>query len=316
MQVEKTVWQVTSEDVDLVLEDMRQRHAMLYTTEEPAKAGDYVIADFQETDRGGVPLVGVHFENQQIWLSPQSELTPQLSGVKTGDQRQVVIKVKAPQTELVEKPFDDEQEVKIYAVSVREVKERRLPDLDDEFAKDIGEQYQTLQELRIAVENDLKHRAEHESQQAFEEALAAEAVKHVDIELPPSMIDRYLDRVIEDMNRRKDQPYDEEQTRNLYRPYAIFELKWHLIVEQLQQQHKWTADDEDIEAKLNHYHLHPNAEENIRRIRSDRREMARLKNQIIMDKLYAYLTSQAHVIETVRPFREYLTNSSENQDDE
>lgn len=308
MQIEKIVWQVTPEAVDQVLENLRQDHAMLYLKEDAAQPGDYVLADFQEIDPSGVPLLGSSFNDQMIYLAPNdSELAPQLVGVKAGDQRRVMLK--RQKSEVIEQP-NQEQEMVFYQAVIKEVKERRLPDLDDEFVKDLGGRYQTLAELRESIEADLRRRAERETETGFENALITEVVKRSDLELPPSMIEKYTDRLVERALKRNEQ-LDEEALRNYFRPQAIFDLKWMLISEEIKKQQGFTVDEQDIEAKLEPYRQIENGQRLIESLRKDEKEMERLKEDILSDKLIAWLASQAEIRETVRSFSELL-RSSEN----
>ncbi len=312
MEVEKIVWEVTPEAVEKVIQNLRSRHAMFFSKEEPAKVGDHIVGDFQETDDSGVPLLGNRFEDQEIHLHEKdSELTPQLLGVKAGDQRQVMLKVRT-QSDLVEQPYSEPETVKFYRVTVKEVKELRLPELDDHFVKELGGSAQTPEELRQMIEADLRRRAEQETQRGFEDALASEVVKRSDLELPPSMIEAYLDRMVESARRRsRDEEFDEEGFRNYLRPRAVFELKWHLLSEEIKNQQGFAASDEEIEAKLEPLRAHPESEDFIKRIRSDERELKRLKEQITDEKLFAFLASKAKVRETVRAYGDLLASSPE-----
>ncbi|MDZ7370850.1 MAG: trigger factor [candidate division KSB1 bacterium] len=308
MQIEKIIWQVTPEAVDQVLENLRQDHAMLYLKEDAAQPGDYVLADFQEIDPSGVPLLGSSFNDQMIYLAQNdSELAPQLVGVKAGDQRRVMLK--RQKSEVIEQP-NQEQEMVFYQALIKEVKERRLPELDDEFVKDLGGRYQTLAELRESIEADLRRRAERETETGFENALITEVVKRSDLELPPSMIEKYTDRLVERALKRNEQ-LDEEALRNYFRPQAVFDLKWMLISEEIKKQQGFTVDEQDIEAKLEAYRQIENGQRLIESLRKDEKEMERLKEDILSDKLIAWLASQAEIRETVRSFSELL-RSSEN----
>ncbi|MDZ7315072.1 MAG: trigger factor [candidate division KSB1 bacterium] len=303
MQIEKIVWQVTPEAVDQVLENLRQDHAMLYLKEDAAQPGDYVLADFQEIDASGVPLLGSSFNDQMIYLAPNdNELAPQLVGVKAGDQRRVMLK--RQKSEMIEQP-NREQDTVFYQAVVKEVKERRLPELDDEFVKDLGGRYKTLAELRESIEADLRRRAERETETGFENALITEVVKRSDLELPPSMIEKYTDRLVERALKRNEQ-LDEEALRNYFRPQAVFDLKWMLISEEIKKQQGFTVDEQDIEAKLEPYRQSENGQRLIESLRKDEKEMERLKEDILSDKLIAWLASQAEIRETVRPFSELL----------
>jgi len=308
MAVEKVIYEVTNEDVDLALEDARQRNAMLYTVEGEAKEGHFIYADFQEVDAGGTPIIGQKIENQQIWLNKDDkELTPQLVGVKADDERNVKLKVRSRQSEFIDQPGIPEEIDKIYKVHVKEVKERRVPELDDEFAKDLGD-YKTLDELWAQVEKNLKHQAEHDTDAAFENAIAEALIEKLDFELPVSMVDNYLDNIMADMKERnKNNPnnFNEEQYRTIYRPRAERDLKWHLITEKLREQEKFEVTDADIDEKLDHYKEHgDDGTKRAEAIRNNPRELERLRDGIIFDKLYAFLADKANVTEVIKPWRE------------
>ncbi len=307
LAVERVNYFVSDADVEAALDEARQRNAMLYTVEEPAKEGDYVYADFQEIDNSGVAVIGQKFDNQQIWLNEEdTELTPQLVGAKAGDKRRVTLRVKSQKSEIIEQPDVPDEVEKIYEVTINEVKERRLPTLDDEFAKDISE-FETMEELRDQINQNLAHQAEHESQHAFENAIAEEMVKLADLELPESMIDSYLDNVLENARQQnKNNPnFDVEQYRNIYRSRAEYDLKWHLIVEEIKRQQNFAVTDEEIEAKLEHYREHgEDGTKHAEAIRADEKEMERLKDGIVLDKLYAFLADKANVTDVTRPWRE------------
>lgn len=307
MPVEKVIYEVTDEDVDRALDDARERSAMMYTVDEEAKEGHFVYADFQEVDAGGTPIIGQKIENQQIWLNTEDkELTPQLVGVKADDERKVTLKVRAQQSEFVDQPGPEEIE-KIYQVNVKEVKERRVPELDDEFAKDLGE-YETLAELKAQVEENLKHQAEHDTDAAFENALAEALIEQLDFELPNSMVENYLDNIMEDMKKRNannPNQFDEQQYRSIYRVRAERDLKWHLIAEQLRAQEKFEATETDVDEKLDHYKEHgDDGTKRAETIRNNPKELERLKDGIIFDKMYAFLADKANVTEVTKPWRE------------
>ena len=318
MPVEKVTYEVTDEDVDRVLEEQRQRNAMMYTIDEEAKEGHFITADLQEIDETGVPVIGQKIDNQQIWLNAEDEeLTPQLLGLKTGDERKISLRVRTQKSDFIEQPEQEEEVDKFYNIKVKEVKERRLPELDDEFAKDLGD-YENLDELRAEVEKNLKHQAEHDSESAFENALSEELIKQIEFELPESMLNHYLDSVMQDLKERnKDNPnqIDEQYYREMYRPVAIRNLKWHLISEQLREQENFTVTDEDIQAKLDHLQEH--GEDGTKRaeaIRNNPQELERLKDGIIFDKIYAFLADKANVTEITKPWRELHEQPTDEED--
>ena len=312
MPVEKTTFRVEKADVDKVLDGLRERNAMLYSIEEEAKEGYFIFADLQEVDASGVPIIGQKIDNQQIWLNADDkELTPQLLGVKAEESRNITLQVKSQQSEIVDQPEQPEEIVKIYQVDVKEIKERRLPELDDEFAKDMGP-YETLQELLDKVEKDLVHEAEHESEHAFENALSESLLEKVELEVPQSMLNNYLDNIVKDAQaRNKDQAQaqaiDPEEYRNVYRTGAVRDLKWHLVSEQLKRQEQFVVSDEDVEKKIAHFSEH--GENGIKRaeeIRANEKELAKLKDGLVFDQLYAFLAEKATISEVDKTWSELV----------
>jgi len=106
-------------------------------------------------------------------------------------------------------------------------------------------------------------------------------------------------------NANNPNQFDEQQYRTIYRARAEYDLKWHLITEQLREQEKFEATDEDVDEKLDHYKEH--GDDGIKRaeaVRNNPQELERLKDGIIFDKMYAFLADKANVTEVAKPWRE------------
>src|SRR5205814_9434112 len=88
-----------------------------------------------------------------------------------------------------------------YAVTIKAIRRRVLPDLDDEFAKDLGE-FATLEALRARVREDLEHEAKHAADRAVRGDLMKQLAARVPFEIPPSLVEREMDRRIEEFARR------------------------------------------------------------------------------------------------------------------
>ncbi|MBN1466642.1 trigger factor [candidate division KSB1 bacterium] len=307
MEVQKVIYEVTNDDVDQALEEARNENAMMYTVDDKAEEGHYLYADFQEVDSTGVPVIGQKLENQQIWLNKNDdELTPQLLGVRVGDERRVALTIRPQKSEFIEQPGLEKIE-KFYLAHIREVKERRLPELNDDFAKELGD-FETLAQVRDQIEKNLRHQAEHATEDAFETALGDALIEKMDFDIPETMLNHYLDNIIDDVkarNRNNREPIDEDRYRQIYRAIAIRELKWHLICEKLRAQENFTATEQDIEDKLAHYGEH--GQDGMKRaeaIRKNEKELERLTESIIFDKLYAFLADKAKVTQVRKPWRE------------
>ena len=147
MPVERIVFDVTEEDVEKTLQRLQQQNAMVHNVDGEAQTGHFVICDLQELDRTGVPVLGRKLDDRVIELKEGDEITEQLIGVKAGEERRVRVTNEKPATATLEVQQDEHI---IYQVKVKEIKERRLPSLDDEFARDLGP-YESMEAVRADI---------------------------------------------------------------------------------------------------------------------------------------------------------------------
>lgn len=171
--------------VDAEVEAMRDRVATLETVERPAETGDHVVIDYLGVDSAsGAPFDGGEGRDQLIELG-SGRLIPgfedQLVGATPGDQREV--KVTFPD----EYPGDLGGRDVSFAVTVSEVKVKRLPELDDDFASEAGG-FDTLVELREDIAGRLRQADESAIEQEFEEAVIQAATDAAEVELPDQLI--------------------------------------------------------------------------------------------------------------------------------
>ncbi len=312
LKVEKPVYKVKEDDIDQYVDDLRQRNAMMYTVEDEARMNHTITADFQELDESGIPILGSKFENQQIVLSENDqELTPQLIGAKVGDERYIKLTVNNPEAENPEAEKAERQ----FKVTVKEIKERRLPELDDEFAKDMGE-YDTLDKMYEHIRGDLDRASENRSRYEFENALSNELIRAMNLDLPESMLETYLDNILESAKSRQGQKeVDEEKLREYYRTTATRDLQWHLISQKLIEQEGIEVTDEDVENKLKEMEAAGAKEaEDAKSIRENDKDMQRFRDNLVYDKVYEFLENNAEIVEIEKGINDQETPVSESAD--
>jgi trigger factor len=295
MQVERTLYEASEGDVQHTLETLQSRHAMIYSVEGEAQNGHYIVADLQELDRSGVPMVGQKYENEVIWLhEDRPEVSGQLLGVRVGDERRLTLQPPDPES-------GETAPEKYYMVTVKEVKERRLPELDDEFAQDLGP-FKTLAELKADILMRLQAQAERETQGHFQQALADELIKRTDIEAPPSMVDNYLAMLIADVKKKSKESVDEERLAEHYRTSAVHGVKWYLIRDRLISQQGLAVSDEELDGAL--AAMAASGEEGAKQaeeIKGSKDEQERFRDALEDDKVYAFLSKRAKISEVKRP---------------
>jgi trigger factor len=184
LEVGKREAEVADEDVQAELDRMRERSAKLDTVERPAASGDFVVMDYLGT-LDDEPFAGGEGRDQMVELG-SGRLVPgfeeQLEGASAGDERTVTVK------------FPDDygaeqlagQEAK-FAVTVKEVKAKELPELDDDLAAEAG--FDTLDELREDIRERLAERQAAQIEAEFREAALDSAVQHATLDVPDALVE-------------------------------------------------------------------------------------------------------------------------------
>jgi len=202
---------VSEEDVEKALADLRERHASFNPVEGRALAdGDFAQVSLDgnpkpgeseseiksETKAGTKPGEGqsVHMDEVLVEIAGQNtmpEFTQHLRGANPGDER--TFDVNYPQDtqdkRLAGKTFS-------YAVNVQSIKQKSLPELNDEFAKQLGE-FQTVDDVRKAIREQIESERKHQAQHEAKEKLVGELIQRNDFEVPDSLIEQQIDIRIE-----------------------------------------------------------------------------------------------------------------------
>lgn len=197
LKAPRPVVNVTDEQVDTDIERTRQRNARIVTVERAAKEGDTVEIDYAGTI-DGVLFDGGSAEGHSLELGSGAFIPgfeDQVVGMSAGEEKDV--NVTFPEEyhaeELKGKPA-------VFHVKVSEVKEKQLPELDDEFAKDVSE-FDTLAEYRNSVKKQLTDAANADADEVFHSELLEKAVKNMTAELPDGMVEEQLDRMVDEADQ-------------------------------------------------------------------------------------------------------------------
>ena len=198
LTAEKEEVKITDEDIDNELKPYINRASRMVTVEREAQNGDTVVIDF-EGFKDGVPFDGGKAEGHSLELGSGAFIPgfeDQLVGTKAGDEKDV--NVTFPEEyhaeELAGAPV-------VFKVKVHEVKEKQLPTIDDEFAKDVSE-FDTLEAFRKDLADKLTQRREAQAKRAFEAAIMEQVMDNMEVEIPDAMVAYETDQMVEDMARR------------------------------------------------------------------------------------------------------------------
>lgn len=241
LSVTKEIHSVKDEDIDRTLESMRDQHAIIEPVEGEADTNHYIMADFQETDVAGTPIIGRKFEDRYFMLGSGifgEKFEQQMKGVKNNDVRNV--EVNYAQSEGAEA-----KKTEFYNVTVKRIENKILPDLDDEFAKSVSN-YETFAELKKTVGEELQQELDRRSDDQMHAELIDEAIKNNPVDVPPLMVDFYLHTWFEDIKKDSQQKLNEEELKEQNRPFAVRNLKWHMIRKKIVEQENLAVKDEHI----------------------------------------------------------------------
>jgi trigger factor len=256
LRAEKPTVTVTDEEVNQSLDSVREQRAT-YTSVEgrPLADGDFaqVALDGQPKSGDGKP---VHMDDIMVEIAGKNtmpEFTENLRGASPGDERtfEVTYAQDATEQRLAGQTFT-------YTVKVLAVKQKALPELNDDFAKELGE-FTNLEEvrkqIRDSMEADRTHAAEHDAK----EKLVAELVKRNDFEVPEALVERQIDLRLErglralaaqGMRSEDIKKMDFNRLRAGQRDQALQEVKASLLLEKVADQENIAVPDEDVEREI------------------------------------------------------------------
>jgi trigger factor len=247
---------VTDDEVEQSLNGAREQHATFTSVEGRALAdGDYaqVSLDGKPKDGDGKP---VHMDEVLVEIAGKNtmpEFTENLRGALPGDERvfEVTYAQDAQEQRLAGKTFT-------YTVKVQSIKQKALPELDDQFATQLGE-FKTLDEvrqrIRESMESERKHAAEHEAK----DKLVAELVKRSEFEVPEALVDRQVDVRLErglralaaqGMKTEDIKKMDLNRLRVGQREQALQEVKASLLLDKIADEEKIEVSDEEIDREI------------------------------------------------------------------
>lgn len=298
LNIGKKAVKVTAKDIEEALEGARKENATLVVKENEAALGDTVVMDFVgKVD--GVAFEGGSAENYELELGSHQFIPgfeEQLVGHKAGED--VLVNVKFPENYTAELKGKDAT----FECKIHEVKERKLPELNDEFVKELKiEGIETVEDFRNRKSEDLKRNKESEARREYMEKLIAEIAKNSKAEIASEIIDNQVESRRQDMVKRIEQSglqleqylqilgQTEEQFALQIREQAIKETTEYLVLEEIGKAENIEITDADLEfefAKISEQYKMPL--EDVKKALSANLEEFRhnLKMQRIDDLLY------------------------------
>ncbi len=258
IEIEKIEYNVEESDIENNLKQMQEKNSRVISVETPVENGNIAVIDF-EGFVDGKAFEGGKAENYSLEIGSGSFIPgfeDQIIGMKIDEEKDINVK------------FPDEYFSKdlagkdaTFKVKVHEIKKKELPELDDEFAKDVSE-FDTLKELKDSIKERLEKENEQKTKYEKEDAVIKAVTEKMKVEIPAGMIEVEVDNMVKDMEQRmsyqglKLEQYlkmlnkTEEEFRKEYEPQAIEAIKSRLALEAIVKAEKIEATDADVKEKL------------------------------------------------------------------
>jgi trigger factor len=251
---------VTDEDVQAELTTLQTRQAELVVKEEgTAENGDTVVIDF-EGFVDGEAFAGGKGENHPLELGSGSFIPgfeEQLVGMATGESKDVVVTF--PEEYHAEELAGKEA---VFKTTVHEIKSKELPALDDEFAKDVDDEVETLDELKAKIRTRLENSKKHEAEHQVQDAVVQKAAENAEVEVPAVMVENQINRMLQDFEQQLQMQgmnlemyfqytgQDENALREQMREDAENRVRMNLTLEAIAKAENLEVTEEEVNAEL------------------------------------------------------------------
>lgn len=259
IELKKVEYNVTDHDIEHELGHMQEKNARLISVEDRAvESGDITVIDF-EGFVDGVAFEGGKAENHELTIGSNTFIPgfeDQIIGMKIDEEKD--INVKFP-----EEYFSEELKGKdaTFKVKLHEIKKKELPELNDEFAKDVSE-FDTLDELKNSIKEKLEEENKNKAKYETEDAAVKAVCDNVTIDIPSGMIETEIDNMTKEIEQRlsyqgmKLESYlqmlgkTKEEFRKEYEEQATTSVKSRLVLEAIIKAENIEADDEKVQEKI------------------------------------------------------------------
>jgi len=259
IQVKLEPAELSEDDINAAMEQLRHQHATWEPVERPVGFGDLVVLDIDSNieDEPFINQKGVQYQVLHDLPFPAPGFAEQLLGMRQGEDKEFKLKFPSdyPTGELAEKE-------PCFKVRVTEIKQEKLPELDDELARGINPDFKTLDSLRERVSANLRLKAEEKARADFEERLVQAVIDITELEFPPVLVEMEIDRLIDhqlqrwQMSGKGLEEYlssinrTEEELRKELHPLATKRVTGSLVLGKIAEEEKFEVSSPEIDTEI------------------------------------------------------------------
>ena len=290
LQVNRTNYLHDDQDIEDAILQLRKAQASIVTIEDGAKEGDYLVCSLQKLDDSGVPIIGKKFENQYLRVG---------NGSFTDDQKDKLIGLKSGETARLRLPVNEDGGDADYDLVVGRVERENLPELNDDFIKTVNPDLNSVDSLRKDVEKKIIENFKERSQTAYERELSDKAIDFVNPAFAPSMVENYLENLVEDVKKQNNgEPLDEAKVKEQYKSVAERNVKWYSIRREIINSQEMKVEKEDVEEEISRLiQRTPKSEKEIKRFYKKPSNKKRIEDDLMEKKILNYLEQFTQVKE-------------------
>lgn len=294
LEVVKGVVEITDRDVEQSLNYLREDFAELHPVQREAKLYDYLVVDLIKDQNGKEDQL----QNHELFLDPHNmikEFQEALVSSRVGDKKE--FEVDYPPD------FHNKQlagkKVK-YEITVKEVKEKVLPEADDNFAKQAGK-FSTVAELKSKIKDGLVKKAQRDAEVQVKNDLISQVIKRNPFEVPETLINYYMDSLIKDL-KSKYKKVDEQKVRKDYREIAIGHIKWDFFFHQIAGKENIKTNKEDLEVWIDAFARDYRMKiEDAKKLVENPSQIKRIREDLLEKKVLDFLRRSAKIQEETIP---------------
>ena len=251
--------QITEDDINSAMEELRHRYAAWEPVERQVDLGDLVSLDVESSveDEPFINQKGAQYQVLSDLPFPAPGFAEQLLGMKRGEEKEFKLQfpVDYPRSELAGKEAS-------FKVGITEIKQERLSELNDEFARQIDPDLESLDSLRERVLDNLRLTAEEKAKMDFEEQVVEAVVELAQLEFPPVLVEAEIKQLVDERVKywqRSTQGLEEylrsinkteEELREELHPLAVKRVNWSLVLEKVAEEERIEVDDSEIKAEI------------------------------------------------------------------
>jgi len=259
IRVTPEVIEIKEEDVNAAMEQLRHRYATWEPVERPVEFSDLVVLDVESTveDKPLINQQGAQYQVLENLLFPAPGFAEQLVGMKAGEEKSFALQYPEDysRSELANKEAQ-------FKVKISEVKQERLPELNDEFARTVNPDFETIDSLREKVVADLKREIDERNRIDLENRAIEAVVGITKLEFPPVLVELEINRLIEEQARRwqmtgrgldeylKAVNKTEDELREELRPMAEKRITQSLVLGKIAEEEKIEVANSEIDAEI------------------------------------------------------------------